>query len=60
MLEFPPVNTWYVILRVQSGALDGGSPCPMSILRNGHVAISISRNAPCHYLFFLLSHVTEP
>ena len=45
------------------GALDGGSPCRMSIIRNGYVALSNLRkhhvtmsilrkcHVPCRYLF---------
>ena len=54
------------------GALDGGSPCPMSILKKNNVALSNVRNAPvtlsilknghisCYSIFNLMSHVTKP
>ena len=53
------------------GGGGGGSPCRMSIIRNGnvtllnlrnlHVAMSISRkcHVPCHYLFYPLLHVAK-
>ena len=57
---------------VKLGALDGGSQCCMSNLRNGNVTcpchlyntvshVKFKKGyVPCHYSFYPLSHVTKP
>ena len=40
-----------------TGALDGGSPCRMSNLRNVNVARHLNGDFPCRLLGALMSHV---